>query len=208
MKKNNTEKQDSFKLAILDVAENIILEEGYQKLSARKISTQIGCAVGSLYNAYENLNDIFLRVNQRTLKRLHNQFKEYLKKSSPFPSESLLGLGNIYMRFWESDFQLANTLFNYTQPEKKSLPEWAQHDVDDVFFTIIETIEPIREDLSERPEIIACVLWAGLHGIATLCFSGKMEVVASETHLGLTRSFIQSYFKGVTKIKMSEKQYA
>ena len=99
MKKNNTEKQVSFKLAILDIAENIILEEGYQKLSARKISTQIGCAVGSLYNAYENLNDIFLRVNQRTLKRLHNQFKEYLKKSSPSPSESLLVLGNIYMRF-------------------------------------------------------------------------------------------------------------
>lgn len=205
MRKNNVEKQDGFKLSILDVAENIINEQGYQKLSARKISTKIGCAVGSLYNAYENLNDIFLRINQRTLKRLHNQFKEYLRKSNTSPAEALLGLGEIYMRFWESDYQLANTLFNYSQPEKKPLPEWAQNDVDAVFFTIRETLAPINEELSERPETIVSVLWAGLHGIATLCFSGKMEVVASEAYLVLTRSFIQNYFRGVVKIQVTEK---
>ena len=208
MKKNNLEKKDSFKLSVLDAAENIILEEGYQKLSARKISSRIGCAVGSLYNAYENLNDIFLRINQRTLKRLHNQFKEYSRNNSAAPSESLLGLGNIYMRFWESEYQLANLLFNYTQPKEKPLPEWAQNDVDAVFFTIIEMIEPVKESLSEEPETIVSVLWAGLHGIANLCFSGKMEVVSSETPLFLTRSFIQSYFRGAIKTQVSEKQYA
>jgi len=208
MRKSNLEKKDSFKLSVLDAAENIILEEGYQKLSARKISARIGCAVGSLYNAYENLNDIFLRINQRTLKRLHNQFKEYLRNNSTSPSESLLGLGNIYMRFWESEYQLANVLFNYTQPEEKPLPEWAQNDLDAVFFTIIETIAPVKESLSEQPETIASVLWAGLHGIASLCFSGKMEVVTSETPLFLTRSFIQSYFSGAIKTQVSKKQYA
>ena len=39
-------------------------------------------------------------------------------------------------------------------------------------------------------------------------FSGKMEVVSSETPLFLTRSFIQSYFRGAIKTQVSEKQYA
>ena len=95
-----------------------------------------------------------MRVNQRTLTRLHDQFKEYLKNNNTCPSELLIGLGTIYMKFWESHYQFANALFNYTQPQKKPLPEWAQQDVDAVFITIIQTMAPIKENLSEKQKYI------------------------------------------------------
>ena len=191
----------NFQKSILDVAESIISQQGYHMLSARKISTQIGCAVGSLYNAYSNLNDIYLRVNQRSLNRLHDLFKIYLDNSTGSTLEKLLGLTDIYMQFWESDFQLANCLFNYSQPEKTPLPQWAQHDVDLLFSTIIGVIESQKLCLNENPKLIVTVLWAGLHGIANLCFSGKIQVLESQTQISLARSFVQNYFMGLTNTK-------
>ena len=193
--------KNKFKDEIITTAELIISQQGYQNLSARKISTQIGCAVGSLYNAYSNLNDIYLRVNQRSLNRLHDLFKSYLDNSSGSTLEKLLGLTDIYMQFWESDFQLANCLFNYSQPEKTPLPQWAQHDVDLLFSTIIGVIESQKLGLNENPKLMVAVLWAGLHGIANLCFSGKIQVLESQTHFSLARSFVQNYFMGLTNTK-------
>ena len=192
--------KNKFKDEIITTAELIISQQGYQNLSARKISSQLGCAVGSLYNSYENLNEIYLKVNQRTLVRLHQLFNQYLATSNEMLIDKFLHLSNIYMLFWKSDYHLANCLFNYSQPEKAPLPKWAQDDVDAVFKTLTSLLESSNSNLSEDPKTIVAVLWSGLHGIADLCFSKKIQIFDSQDQLDLARSFISHYLKGLLNV--------
>lgn len=201
MKKNSPETQERIRQSVLDAAEKIILDEGYQQLSSRKIAAALGCSVGSLYNAFENLNDIYLRVNQRTLKRLHEAFNVYLSNRKSDPIETLLDLSNIYMKLWEDEFPLANSLFNYSQPMTSVLPKWAQDDINAVFITILNILAPIKDKLSDSPDTVVAVLWAGLHGIATICHTGKSEMISSDTHLCLTHSFVKNYLQGLLSDK-------
>ena len=53
---------------ILTATRRIVEERGFRALSAREIAREIGYAPGTLYNMYENLDEILLRVEARVLK--------------------------------------------------------------------------------------------------------------------------------------------
>ena len=173
-----------FKTNIITAAETIISDQGYQNLSLRKISSELGCAVGSLYNSYQNLDEIYLRVNQRTLLRLHQLLKYYLINSNENFVDQFLYLSDIYIHFCESNYQLANCLFNYSQPEKISLAKWAQDDADELFKTLFLILESSNIYFTEDHKTIIAVLCSGFHGFSDLCLN-KKSCFDLQSHFGL-----------------------
>ena len=63
-------KRDQLRERVLDVAEATIAQRGLRGLKARDIATQAGCALGAIYTAFEDLDELILCVNARTLARL------------------------------------------------------------------------------------------------------------------------------------------
>ena len=55
---------------ILDAAKSIVEEGGATELSAREIARRIGYAAGTLYNVFDNLDDILLRVEAELFEQL------------------------------------------------------------------------------------------------------------------------------------------
>src|SRR5262249_60269216 len=51
-------------------AERTIEREGLRGLRARSLAKEVGCAVGAIYNAVEDLDELVLLVNARTLRAL------------------------------------------------------------------------------------------------------------------------------------------
>ena len=50
---------------ILDIAAEIIMEEGYHSLSMRKIGTKIGMTAANLYNYYSNKDELNIAIRTR-----------------------------------------------------------------------------------------------------------------------------------------------
>lgn len=71
MARRSDHSRDELREMALTAAEQIVLENGYESLSARKVASAIGYTVGTLYLVFENLDDLVLQVNARTLDRLH-----------------------------------------------------------------------------------------------------------------------------------------
>src|SRR5262245_66505905 len=56
--------------ALVAAAERTVEREGLRGLRARSLAKEVGCAVGAIYNAVEDLDELVLLVNARTLRAL------------------------------------------------------------------------------------------------------------------------------------------
>ena len=178
---------------MLKSAEDLINAEGYRNLTARKISKQMNYSVGTLYNIFDNLNDIIMHVNARTLKKIKNQF---IKKTQDSPND-IVALAYTYINFWDTNTQLADMLFNYKQPANLDIPSFVQNEINHIYQIIIDILMPKLNNNSELAQTTCAVLWGGLHGICVLTMGGKMGLFSSETAHKLGESFVSGYLKGV-----------
>ena len=54
---------------LIDIAEQVIRKDGLGAIKARDLATQAGCALGAIYNVFDDLGDLVLEVNARTFQR-------------------------------------------------------------------------------------------------------------------------------------------
>ena len=70
MRNKREEQREGLKARLIDAAEARIAAGGLAGLKAREVTADAGCALGALYNAFDDLDRLVLHVNSRTLARL------------------------------------------------------------------------------------------------------------------------------------------
>ncbi|MGC6770162.1 TetR/AcrR family transcriptional regulator [Enterococcus sp. LJL128] len=84
---------------IVDAAVVIILEEGIEKLSIRKIAERIGYAVGTIYNYYKNKDDILTSISTRVFQEVMEEITTLLAKyPEQTPVEKLRACNRTFIR--------------------------------------------------------------------------------------------------------------
>src|SRR3954463_12910199 len=68
------QRRDKLRDALINAAERTIETDGLRALRARDLATEVGCAVGAIYNAVADLDELIFAVNARTLAALENTF--------------------------------------------------------------------------------------------------------------------------------------
>ena len=107
---------------ILTATRRIVEERGFRALSAREIAREIGYAPGTLYNMYDNLDEILLRVEARVLKDLDDHLgKSMADKKKP---ELLSSFVEAYIDFAYTNARLWELVQFHYPESKKSVPEW------------------------------------------------------------------------------------
>ena len=64
------ERRDKLRDALIDAAERTLETQGLRALRARDLAAEVGCAVGAIYNAVADLDELIYAVNARTLAAL------------------------------------------------------------------------------------------------------------------------------------------
>ena len=82
----------------LAAAEQLVVENGLEGLSARKVAKAIGYTVGTLYLVFENIDVLILQVNERTLDRLYARM-DRARANARGARDYLLQLGEVYISF-------------------------------------------------------------------------------------------------------------
>lgn len=183
---------------ILNSAMSIVENEGHLKLSTRKIATQIGYTVGTLYNVFQNLDDIIIHLNGMVLDKLITKMKSNLNKTD-CNIETFKKLGIAYANFSAENYHLWDMLVNYRVDPKSEIPKWYPKKIQELF-EILETqlskviktnnISALRDDIT--------VMWASIHGICILSIKGKFTHTKTHSKTEkLIENFIDNYFKGL-----------
>jgi len=186
----------------LNAAKTIIEKDGLDALTARNVADAIGYSPGTLYNLFDNLNGLILRLNSRTLDSLYAALNAIPRQNNP--EKDIRALLDGYLGFLETSPHLWRALFEHTLPAGESLPEWYTLKIDRLMALIASTLSPIfKNPDGTEADRAARILWASLHGICSLSDTGKLDVVTTQTVGEMAESLVTHFVAGL-KIKGTE----
>ncbi len=196
MGRRSTHTSQQLRELILDAAQDIIQDQGLAGLSAREVARRIEYSPGTIYNMFENLDDVVLHVEARVLDALDRRLSSVLADGNP--SDRIGRLAQAYLAFTHEKPRLWNLLFEHHMPATSQLPPWYQQKLEGLMGRVEEAMAPLfpvgREADRQRA---ARVLWAGVHGITSLSTADKLSVVTTETASRLVADLVATYLAGL-----------
>jgi len=197
MGRRSTHTPQQLRELILDAAQDIIEAQGIAGLSAREIARRIGYSPGTIYNMFENLDDVVLHIEARVLDALDQRLANLLHDGDASTRVTRLALA--YLAFTHEKPKLWNLLFEHHMPAGTALPSWYQQKLEILMSRVETALAPeFGPGQDSERERAARVLWAGVHGITSLSTADKLSVVTTETANRLIEDLVATYLSGLT----------
>jgi AcrR family transcriptional regulator len=198
MGRRSTHTPQQLRELILDAAQDIIQVQGLAGLSAREIARRIEYSPGTIYNMFENLDDVVLHVEARVLEALDKRLSTLLQDGNANATGRVSRLAQAYLAFTHENPRLWNLLFEHHMPKEAALPPWYQQKLEGLMGRVEEALAPLfpagREADRQRA---ARVLWAGVHGITSLSTADKLSTVTTESANRLVDDLVGTYLAGL-----------
>lgn len=190
---------EALRRIIIEAAEAIVVEGGLAMLSAREIAKRIEYSPGTLYNIFENLDDVVVTIEGRVLDRLSRRLTMAAAQSSAKTAEAkLLALAQAYLSFTHENPRLWNLLFEHRLPEGQELPAWYMEKLSGLLTQIETALTPFfSPDETELRARSARVLWSAVHGITSLSTTGKLSIITSQAGAQLAEDLVHTYLAGL-----------
>lgn len=196
MGRRSTHTPEQLRQLILDAAQAIIEANGLIGLSAREIARRIGYSPGTIYNMFQNLDDVVLHIEARVLDALDERLVTAMDEGAP--EEKLSKLAEAYLKFTQEKPKLWNLLFEHYMPADAQTPAWYQQKLEQLMGRVETALAPLfPPDATQERQRSARVLWAGVHGITSLATANKLSNVTSEAANLLVRDLIKNYLAGI-----------
>ena len=158
---------------ILDASRRIVLEEGYEALSMRKIAEAIEYAPSTIYLHFESRDEIARELVRDGFEVFSGYFRPAAAIIDPW--ERLAELGRLYIKFAlerpESYRLIFMTKFSDAVVPPKQSHEEAEDTGGQVFTLLRGTVEELVRTKRMRtidPSLGAELAWASMHGLVSL----------------------------------------
>lgn len=198
MARRSEHSQQEIKDMVLNAAEMIVVEEGFDKLKVRKIALEVGYTVGSIYMVFENMADLVMHIKGRTLDDIATQLNSIDQDNTA--EQRIALLAKTYLLFASENFNRWRMIFEHQLADDEQIPDWYQQKVHQIF-SIVETQfkQLSSTHTEEESKQAARALWSGVHGICTLSLTGKLDLLGvdniEKTVDLLVSGFIQGWKK-------------
>ncbi len=178
----------------LEAARQIAEKEGLRGLKARRIAREIGYTIGTLYNLFEDLDDLIVHLNGRTLDDLYQAFVRV--KLDGEPDAATRALAACYIQFTRNHPKLWDILFEHHLPDGRELPEWHGEKIRQLLGLVERALAPLFPAGQEvERHHCAIVLWSRLHGICSL--ESKDKLIKTESVEAMSDTLISNYLVGL-----------
>jgi AcrR family transcriptional regulator len=184
---------------ILDASQTIIERNGIDALSAREIARMIGYSPGTLYNIFDNLDDVLMTLQVQLMARTVEHLKEVPMGSDP--ATNLQAISDAYIDFALANRRMWNLLLAHALPAQAPLPTPYPEQVNGLISIVTGALQPLTEPASEgRIDTLARVLWAGLHGIAAVAATEKGVYLTPATAKAYAKELTTTFIKGLERV--------
>lgn len=175
MGRRNEHSRDELKDLALRAAADIVGESGAGALSMREVARRIGYTVGALYIVFENLDDLIVHVNERTVIELRASL-ERIRGRANQPAQALRLLVAAYLGFALLHTARWRLVFEHRLPDgQKAPPTYAGHTAA-IFALVSQRLHEAGVGDGSSSDELATALWGGVHGICMLAVTGKLQV--------------------------------
>lgn len=183
---NSTDDGD-LRRRILDTARHLLVREGYQNLSMRKIADAIGYSATSIYLYFDSKDALLHTLIHEGMMQLHRNLEATAREHPDSPVNRLRALCRCFIDFglenpeyYEIMFQLRPERMERYPPEKYRR---ARSNLD-FFGQALEEGEEQGTLSVEDAEVTASTIWASLHGTVSLLLAERVDVsIDTETFI-------------------------
>lgn len=191
-------REELTELAIAAAVE-LIEEHGFAQFSARQVAAKIGYTVGTIYNVFGSHDALLFHVHARTLDHWYDFLQARLKRAK---SDPLRVLARGYVEYARIHYNRWLGLFEHHRDKSAPVPEWYEARIKRFFAMLEDTIPSAAGRKTKRD---AQVLWAGIHGISVLSFTGRLDLVGAESTDTLVNALIDNYLDGFAAERMQRR---
>ncbi len=171
--------KDATRHKILDAARDLFAREGYEAVSMRRIAEAIEYSPTAIYVHFKDKADLMKELCHLDFEAFTAQAQQFAHVADPI--ERIRLLGRQYIQFAKSHPNHFRLMF-MTRP----VPEMVEMDEEEMrqrgrgdpsrdgYAFLMQCIHEaiaqgsVREDLEHDAELVAQILWASMHGVASL----------------------------------------
>ena len=169
------EEIDMVRRDIMEHALEIIITEGFDGLSMRKLANQLGVTAKTIYNYFHNKDELYLHLLIRGFQQLLASFENAVQQNMP-PIKQLQELIRAYVNFGLEHANIYNLMFTWHVPKFKDyvgtpVEQVAQEELATAlkcadFFTarIVATVGSDFAMKDEEIHIELIRIWSQMHG--------------------------------------------
>ncbi len=172
-RENAAERRPPLRDRLISAAEQAIAGRGLSGLKARDLAASAGCALGAIYTAFADLDELILRVNVRTLERLEAALDAALRSTDP--AQALPALARAYLDFARREEPSWRALFQHRLPQGATVPEWYAEARNRLFGRLEAPLAALlpSQDAAARARL-ARTLFSAVHGVVALGLEEKL----------------------------------
>jgi AcrR family transcriptional regulator len=184
IKERKEREKELRRLSILDSAQKLFFELGYDQTSVSKIAEEAELSKGTVYLYFESKEDLLLAVNTRGIETLENYLLNTDSNKKP-GIEQIYDLGIAFRKFAIENtefFQIMNRSESQKLKLDKNSPAYQkkQNKSNDLLRILLKAIETGKNDGSIRsdinPKILAIQMWGSLSGLLNIELNFKQHV--------------------------------
>ena len=200
--------------AIIDAAEQVILERGFEAATMDEIADKAELSKGTLYLYFKNKTALYLAICSRGSQKLNSRFVKVLSMDKP-GIELIRILGETYLNFVRENpiyfhaFSYYESIQDQDFLKKNKMAQLCEDNSREAMAYITRTLQIGMQDgtIDDRydPKELAVMIWASSRGIVQVAYLKSMGhhfKVIDDIELdveSMFESFIQLLQKGMSK---------
>jgi AcrR family transcriptional regulator len=192
--------------SILEASKKILLQNGKEGLSIRKIAAEIEYSPGTIYTYYKDKDAILHELMERGFDLLNKFMSETYKELDP--AIRLHKIGVAYVKFALQHKDWYDIMFNSASPMKhiaECREDWDKGMA--MFAYLMATCGDFIEKSGRsglKSDILALQMWSNVHGLVNLAQTGRLEIVRDGEMIGLLEETIESISMSVLNMAKSD----
>lgn len=201
--------KENLRRAILDAARDLFVSEGYEAVSMRKIAEKIEYSPTALYHHFKDKEEILFHLVEEGFEMLRDRLQAIAIED---PIIRLREGGKVYLQFAREQqeyfhlmFQAKNTVLAekvcmLQNCEIEELYGFKEEIGQNCFMFITRCVADAMESGQFRQDnvlVTAHVIWAHIHGAASLDVSGSLFMLPSKDHERFFTDTIETTINGL-----------
>jgi AcrR family transcriptional regulator len=215
--KRTQKEVESIKEQILREALELMNKHGFEGFSMRKLGNRLGVSAKTIYNYYNNKDELYLVILTNGFARLYDRFESAYKKHAS-PMDRLEALGREYLFFGLEHANIYNLMFTWHVPKFKDylgtpLEPVAQFEletalkVSELFMKAIKETSPEGAPFTDDEARFHMIwMWSQMHGFVA-GFNNTLLDYMHENPATLKEKILKQTF-GQFKQEIAKKQKA
>jgi AcrR family transcriptional regulator len=174
-----------------DLAERIVLEKGGDALNARGLAKALDISVGSLYNAFGDLDGVVRAVNARSSDRLASKLREAVREAGEDRRSKVTAIGEAYFDFAVSERRSWWMLF---ERNVDMVPDDKAREMQEGLLRML-ILAGGGDPSSPQHRQFFLLLWASVHGLVSLAVRPTIAAINPDVARGYIRELVNAAFR-------------